>query len=215
MGITESLVLSERAHFFRPAPNPPPELGALIQRAEQYLIVNRSFSGHFRSVRLPGFGIGFVPYPLSFPKGLKIFPRSGSVTPLSRSLPADQKCGRCYLRIPRRRCSFRRVQRLPRLRPRLRGGASIHFRWPPTSSISRPGGRPKFCDAKLNLRSRGGGCLVDEVDARRGGSLQDVFASPRPPRVIFDCDRRRNTREASTGPSPSPLCYRDHLKPLS
>ena len=83
MGITESLVLSERAHFFRPAPNPPPELGALIQRAEQSLIVNRSFSGHFRSVRLPGFGIGFVPYPLSFPKGLKIFPRSGSVTPLS------------------------------------------------------------------------------------------------------------------------------------
>ena len=160
------------------------------------------------------------PLSLSFPKGLKIFPRSGSVTPLSpsfvrvcRSLPADQKCGRCYLRIPRRRCSFRRVQRPRLLRPRLRGGASIHFRWP-TSSISWPGARPKFCDAKLNLRSRGGGCLVDEVDARRGGSLQDVFASPRPPRVIFDCDRRRNTREASTGPSPSPLFYRAHLKPL-
>ena len=61
-------------------------------------------------------GSGLFPLSLSFPKGLKIFPRSGSVTPLSpssavRSLPADQKCGRCYLRIPRRRCSFRRVQR--------------------------------------------------------------------------------------------------------
>ena len=90
MGITR-VPRPERAHFFRPTPNPPrepPELGALIQRAEQYLIVNRSFSGHFRSVRLSGFGIGFVP-PLSFlsqrAQNISAI-QIGHATPLSVSL---------------------------------------------------------------------------------------------------------------------------------
>ena len=146
MGITASLVLSERAHFFRPTPNPPRapfELGALIQRAEQYLIVNRSFSGHFRS----GFGIGFVPPSLSlppFPKGSKYFrdpDRSRHSLARSPRIKNAADVISEFLGVVAHfgECSGRGCGSPLRLGPRLRGGASIHFRWPPTSSISRPG----------------------------------------------------------------------------
>ena len=76
----------------------------------------------------------------SFPKGLKIFPRSRSVTPLSLSrsaapLPADQKCARCYLEIPKRRSSFRRVER-PRLPCSLSSFAKRIYKFPGANPIS-------------------------------------------------------------------------------
>ena len=167
MGITESLVLSERAHFFRPTPNPPlrpssaPSFNAQNNTSSS---VNRSFNGHFRS----GFGIGFAPPspPLSLlsqraqnisairighatlslaPRGSKmrpmLSPNSSASLLISESAAAasDLVCEEAH--------------------PYTSGGRQPH--------LSR-GGRPKFCDAKLNLRSRGRrlpACLVDEVAA--------------------------------------------------
>ena len=166
-----------------------------------------------------GSEFGFVP---PFPKGSKYFrdPDRSRHATLSVSLrappplPADQKCARCYLEIPKRRSSFRRAER-PRLpcfpSPRLRS-ASINFRGPTPSPR-----RPKFCDAKLNLGAAGGGPppYVGECGARapRSRSLHDVFASSRP-RVIFDCDRsaekqargrQANHHGTTTTPPPSLL----------
>ena len=127
------------------------------------------------SVRVSGSGL----FPFSpFPKGSKYFrdpDRSrDSLSPSSssaRSLPADQKCGRCYLRIPRRRCSFRRVQRPPQTSFARR---RIHTLPVAADLIYLAAGRVTQilrCQIEFAAPRRGmpAACLVDEVDA--GGGL--------------------------------------------
>ena len=114
---------------------------------------------HSAGISVPFFvAFGFVP---PFPKGSKYFRdpdrshHSPSPSGLSSAapLPADQKCARCYLQIPKRRCSFRRVERLPF--PSLSSISFARriciFTGADLSSFSAIARRPKFCDAKLNL----------------------------------------------------------------